>query len=157
MTKEILECFELLEVSPNASFDEVKRARNEMSKVWHTDRFAPDDAKLQSKALEKMKQINAAYEKLKDYYKNPENYKADEAEDSEESKTETADWSDAKMNSAREADEEENSRISEAVIQAKFDKNSTLNSPSFGWSVILGAVLVIAWNVFRWMPFLQNH
>jgi curved DNA-binding protein CbpA len=158
MTKEILECFELLEVSPSASLDEVKRARNEMSKVWHTDRFSPDDVKLQSKALEKMKQINTAYEKLKDFYKNPENYKADETEDSGESKNEAADSSGAEMNSKRKADEEkENSRIPEAVIQAKFDKNSTLNSPSFGWSVILGAILIIAWNIFRWMPFLKSN
>jgi curved DNA-binding protein CbpA len=150
MTKEILECFELLELTPNASPSEVKRARNEMAKVWHPDRF-PNDVKLQSKGQEKLKEINLAYEKIQDFYKNPEAYERDETEDT--------DSSGAKMDSEPKADEnkKQNSRISEAVIQAKFDKNSTLNSPSFGWSVIFGAVLVIAWNFLRWMPFLKDN
>jgi hypothetical protein len=106
-----------------------------------------------------MQKINEAYEKLQRFFDNPDDYKSNKPEDSKKSKTETTNQSDAKMNSGRKTEKEKepkNSRISEAVIQAKFDKNSTLNSSSFGWSAIFGAVLVIAWNILRWMPFLKS-
>lgn len=43
--------------------DEVKRSYRELVKVWHPDRFS-HDPKLQSRAQEKLKVINAAYERL---------------------------------------------------------------------------------------------
>ena len=72
--KEILICFDILEVKPESPFKEVKRAYREMAKVWHPDRF-PNDPSLQSKGQEKLKQINRAYEKLQVFFENPEAYK----------------------------------------------------------------------------------
>jgi len=65
MTKEILRCFEILEIEVGAQQEEIKRAYRDLVKVWHPDRFhgSPD---LQRRAQEKLKLINSAYELLKD-------------------------------------------------------------------------------------------
>ena len=55
--------YELLGVSPGASRQELKAAYRDLTKVWHPDRFA-HDPRLQQKAEEKLKEINAAYEHL---------------------------------------------------------------------------------------------
>lgn len=59
--------FQILEVEPNVSFEEVKSAYKCLVQVWHPDRFAhkPD---LQRKADEKLKEINVAFDNLKAYY-----------------------------------------------------------------------------------------
>ncbi len=59
---DLRESYRLLEVEPGASPEEVKRAYRDLVKVWHPDRFA-DDPRLQSRAQEKLKQINFAYGK----------------------------------------------------------------------------------------------
>lgn len=43
VTAEILNCFRVLELKPDASGEEVKRAYHELAKVWRPDRF-PNDA-----------------------------------------------------------------------------------------------------------------
>jgi curved DNA-binding protein CbpA len=74
LQNDILTCFAILEVESEASFKEVQSAYREMAKVWHPDRF-PNDSKLQSKGQEKLKQINHAYKKLQEHFKNQEDYK----------------------------------------------------------------------------------
>jgi len=51
-----------LELSPAATPDDIKTAYRELVKVWHPDRFP--DASLKARAEAKLKEINAAYEKL---------------------------------------------------------------------------------------------
>ncbi len=58
--------YQVLEIEPGASQDDIKQAYKDLAKVWHPDRFA-SDPRLQHKAEEKLKQINAAYEFLKTY------------------------------------------------------------------------------------------
>lgn len=72
MNDEIKRCLQVLELEVTASAKEAKQARNEMAKVWHPDRF-PNDPKLQQKGQEKLKEINAAYSVLNDYFSNPSN------------------------------------------------------------------------------------
>jgi tetratricopeptide (TPR) repeat protein len=55
--------YELLELPPGASSDAVKRAYRDLVKIWHPDRFA-HDPRLQQRAQDKLKAINAAYEQL---------------------------------------------------------------------------------------------
>ena len=55
--------YKVLGVSPNASDDEIKRAYRRLAKEYHPDRNPGDAA-----AAQKMQQINAAYEQIK----NPE-------------------------------------------------------------------------------------
>jgi hypothetical protein len=63
MTSEIKRAYQILELEPGASLEQVKQAWREQVKVWHPDRF-PNDAKMQRKAQERLKDINGAYEIL---------------------------------------------------------------------------------------------
>ncbi len=63
MIEDLSECYRILELTPGATQEEVKRSYRELVKVWHPDRFA-GDPKLQKKAQEKLKQINLAYERI---------------------------------------------------------------------------------------------
>lgn len=60
---DLYHCYEVLGLEPGASQDKVKEAFREMAFVWHPDRF-PEGSKLQLKAQQRMKEINAAYQKL---------------------------------------------------------------------------------------------
>jgi preprotein translocase subunit Sec63 len=53
------EAFRILEIPPSASDDEIRAAHRDLTKVWHPDRFG-NDAGMQRKAEEKLKQINEA-------------------------------------------------------------------------------------------------
>jgi hypothetical protein len=55
--------YELLGVAPGTRGHELKEAYRDLAKVWHPDRFS-QDARLQQKAQEKLKEINKAYERL---------------------------------------------------------------------------------------------
>ena len=60
-------CIEILGLKPNASQEEVNQAYRDLVNVWHPDRFA-GNPRLQKKAEEKVKEINAAYEYIKSFY-----------------------------------------------------------------------------------------
>jgi DnaJ-like protein len=55
--------YEVLGVKPGVSNRDLKAAHRDLAKVWHPDRFL-HDPRLQEKALEKLKEINEAYELL---------------------------------------------------------------------------------------------
>jgi DnaJ-domain-containing protein 1 len=63
----ISRCIEILGLKPNASQEEVNQAYRDLANVWHPDRFA-NNLRLQKKAEEKLKEINAAYEYIKSFY-----------------------------------------------------------------------------------------
>ncbi len=54
--------FDILELAPGSSEEEIKRAYRELSKVWHPDRFAAEDVRMRTRAEEKLKQLNWAYQ-----------------------------------------------------------------------------------------------
>ena len=58
--------FDILELQPGATPEEVKAAYRDLAKVWHPDRFE-GDSRLKSKAAEKLAEINDAYEKIRAY------------------------------------------------------------------------------------------
>jgi DnaJ-domain-containing protein 1 len=60
-------CIEVLGLKPGASQDEVNQAYRDLANVWHPDRFV-GNPRLQKKAEEKLKEINAAYEYIKSFY-----------------------------------------------------------------------------------------
>jgi hypothetical protein len=60
---EIYRYYKCLDLEPEASLEEVKKAYRDLVKVWHPDRF-PDSQRLQKKANEKLSKINEAYEKI---------------------------------------------------------------------------------------------
>lgn len=63
----INQCYEILGIKPGASPEEVKQAYRDLAMVWHPDRFPADNPRLQEKAQEELKKINAAYEVLKSH------------------------------------------------------------------------------------------
>jgi len=63
----ISRCIEILGLKPNASHEEVNQAYRDLANVWHPDRFV-GNPRLQKKAEEKLKEINAAYEYVKSFY-----------------------------------------------------------------------------------------
>ena len=61
---DLRECYSVLEVPGGAPLSEIVKAHKDLVLVWHPDRFNqnPD---LRKKAEEKLKQINEAYNRLK--------------------------------------------------------------------------------------------
>jgi WD40 repeat protein len=65
MRLDIDRAYEILELKPNASPQEIKQAYRRLAKIWHPDSFLEPQQKLV--AEEKIKEINQAYDKLKFY------------------------------------------------------------------------------------------
>jgi len=65
--EKINQCIEILGLKPSASQEEVNQAYRDLVNVWHPDRFV-GNPRLQKKAEEKVKEINAAYEYIKSFY-----------------------------------------------------------------------------------------
>jgi DnaJ-domain-containing protein 1 len=61
-------CIEELGLKPGASKEEVNEAYRDLASVWHPDRFA-NNLRLQKKAEERLKEINAAYEYIRFFYR----------------------------------------------------------------------------------------
>jgi hypothetical protein len=64
---DVFEAFKTLELSEEATWDQIKRAYHDLAQVWHPDRFAHND-RLKLQAQEKMKEINVAYEQLRIHF-----------------------------------------------------------------------------------------
>src|SRR5664279_5212163 len=57
---DLTDAYRVLEISPGASKDEAREARNVLAKVWHPDRHH-GDPKVHDRAADKLRQINEAY------------------------------------------------------------------------------------------------
>ena len=55
--------YAVLGLAPTASAREIKRAHRDLVRLWHPDRFA-SGSRLQAEAIERLKEINVAYEVL---------------------------------------------------------------------------------------------
>ena len=67
-SKSIDRYVEILGLHPGASQEEVTQAYKDLVNVWHPDRFS-NNLRLQKKAEEKLKEINAAYESILSFYR----------------------------------------------------------------------------------------
>jgi len=56
-------CYEILDLNPGASVEEIKAAYRDAVAVWHPDRFV-NNPRLKRKAEAKLKDINDAYKTL---------------------------------------------------------------------------------------------
>jgi hypothetical protein len=65
MEKSIRELCGVLGLAPGASAQEVKQAYRDLVQFWHPDKHAEKSARLRQLAEDKMKEINEAYETLK--------------------------------------------------------------------------------------------
>lgn len=60
-----IDCYRELEISPDASSEQVREAWRDLAQVWHPDRFAGNE-RLRAKAQERLKRINEAYQAIRD-------------------------------------------------------------------------------------------
>lgn len=69
----IKECYKVLEIEETNSLKEIKEGYRDIVFVWHPDRLESNQ-RIKKKAEKKLKQINLAYEKLKEHFssKTPE-------------------------------------------------------------------------------------
>lgn len=61
--------YDILQVSPNASMEEIKVAYRRMVRLYHPDQVSGLGQELQDVAESHMKEINAAYEELSKYHR----------------------------------------------------------------------------------------
>lgn len=61
----INDAYSILGLQPGASLTQIKQAYRQLVKIWHPDRFSDQQRKQEAEA--KIKQINAAYNKLRSY------------------------------------------------------------------------------------------
>jgi curved DNA-binding protein CbpA len=64
----IKQCCDLLDLQPGFTLEDLKQAYKDLAQVWHPDRFS-HNPRLQQKAEDKLKQINAAYAQLEQFIK----------------------------------------------------------------------------------------
>ncbi|WP_310481088.1 pentapeptide repeat-containing protein [Chamaesiphon sp. VAR_48_metabat_403] len=63
-----LQCwYKALDLEPGASLEEVNQAYKDLVLVWHPDRLPQDSLRLQEKAQAKLKEINNARDRLREY------------------------------------------------------------------------------------------
>ena len=60
-------CFKILELNPRATVEDAKKAYMDLVSIWHPDRVPSNNPRLQKKATERLKEINAAYDMLLPY------------------------------------------------------------------------------------------
>ena len=60
--------YEILELRPGASFEEVKQAYKKSVRKWHPDRFPNNDLELQKKAHDMFRLISEAYSELESFF-----------------------------------------------------------------------------------------
>lgn len=58
--------FEILELTPGASVEELNQAYKDLVNIWHPDRFS-HNPRLKQRAEEKLKEVNQAYETVKSF------------------------------------------------------------------------------------------
>ncbi|MCA1903712.1 MAG: molecular chaperone DnaJ [Cyanobacteria bacterium M5B4] len=60
-------CYQVLEISPGATWEEINQAYRDLLFVWHPDRIPKDNLRLQEKAEAKLKELNEAREILRSH------------------------------------------------------------------------------------------
>jgi curved DNA-binding protein CbpA len=111
---DLKQSFEILELNPDASTDEVQQAYKDLVNIWHPDRFA-GNPRLRRKAETKLKEINRAYAMVNSFLSSgpdaleaaqEQQYKEPRASEQAEAHPDTADY------------EAESKTTTEAVVEA---------------------------------------
>jgi curved DNA-binding protein CbpA len=101
--------FEILELSPDASWDDVKKSYRELAQVWHPDKHQNANDSLRERAHKKLTEINDAYRGLDSFFQEQHRRKIEEEEREQREKEEREKR--AKQENERNAQREaENSR-----------------------------------------------
>ncbi|MBY0375917.1 MAG: WG repeat-containing protein [Bryobacteraceae bacterium] len=65
MAEDLAPFFAVLDLKPDANAEDIKAAYVDLVKVWHPDRFTNESERLRQRAERKIKEINQAYEKIR--------------------------------------------------------------------------------------------
>jgi DnaJ like chaperone protein len=63
--KDVFSAYKILEVTPDANNDEIKKAYRKMATKYHPDKVSHLGAEFQKAAKEKFQEVQAAYEQIK--------------------------------------------------------------------------------------------
>jgi len=72
--------FEILEIDENASAEEIKQQYRDLASVWHPDRHGQNQ-RLYNKSVEKMKELNVAYDLISSYLTLKREYEKSETDE----------------------------------------------------------------------------
>ncbi|MEO1180442.1 MAG: J domain-containing protein, partial [Cyanobacteria bacterium J06636_28] len=64
---DIAQAYTVLELKPGASLSDVNQAYKDLVFIWHPDRIPADNTRLRDKAQDKLKRLNDARSRLKQY------------------------------------------------------------------------------------------
>ena len=76
---DIKKCYEILELAPDASLDDVKQAYKDLVNIWHPDRVS-NNPRLKQKAEEKLKKVNVAYKKVEAFLSSKQSLEPEQKE-----------------------------------------------------------------------------
>lgn len=65
MAEDLAPFYAVLDLKPDAPAEDIKAAYVDLVKVWHPDRFANESERLRQRAERKIKEINQAYERIR--------------------------------------------------------------------------------------------
>lgn len=60
--------YEILQLQPDATLDQAKRAYKKLAREWHPDRFPANEPQLQKKAHEMFRSVQEAYTRLEKFF-----------------------------------------------------------------------------------------
>ncbi|NET10213.1 MAG: J domain-containing protein, partial [Symploca sp. SIO2B6] len=63
-------CYQILEIEPGASLEDINQAYKDLVFIWHPDRIPKDNIRLQQKAQAKLQDLNHARDVLRKRHKN---------------------------------------------------------------------------------------
>ncbi len=110
-------CFEILEIPSNATYEDAKAAYRIMFQVWHPDKYNHSE-QLHAKATSKIKEINAAWSQIEDYFKNDNSREAEARETERQAREERE----------RSQQAEQDKKWREAAEQAKAEQEKQKQS-----------------------------
>lgn len=138
--------YQILEVEPNASQDEIKKQYRFLVQAWHPDKFGSAEAKAKAKAEEKLKQINAAYTALKNSTKEAQEARekvdaeADRIRREKEAATQREYEAKVKREAKEKAERDSKQTADNQAARVKADKEAKLFCTNCGTSLPPGQV-----------------
>lgn len=146
----ITRCFEILEISPDATYEEAKTAYRLMCQVWHPDKYNHSE-QLHAKATTKIKEINAAWSQIEEYFKNAAS-RENEPKNTEPRASDVGDQ--AKSAEQERLRKDASRRVErEKASKSKIDKQlNDFNPTSIGNKLSLAVIFAIGIWIVAWIP-----
>jgi len=112
---------DILELSTNSTFEEAKQAYRDLVIVWHPDKHHTSNDRIKVKADLKLKQINSAWDVLKEYFssRTAENNAAEERQKKEQAEKEAQQRRDKEQRMKQQAEQKRREEEAKHFIISK--------------------------------------